>query len=67
MPYAKGVSFKCHDFTPDARETSTDMDRMMRIVGDAGYSSWVGIEWEGSRLTEFEGIQAAKRCIDRYL
>lgn len=67
MPYAKGVSFKCWDFTPDARETTLDMDRMMKIVADGGYKGWVGIEYEGSRLTEFEGIQAARRCLDRYV
>jgi L-ribulose-5-phosphate 3-epimerase len=67
MPFARGVSFKCLDFTPDARETTMDMDRMMKIVSAAGYRGWVGIEYEGSRLTEFEGIQAAKRCLDRIL
>ena len=67
MPYAKGVSFKCWDFTADGRESTIDMDRMMKIVGDAGYKNWVGIEYEGERLTEFEGIQGGKRCLERYL
>ena len=67
MPYAKGVSFKCWDFTADGRESTIDMDRMMKIVGDAGYRNWVGIEYEGERLTEFEGIQGGKRCLERYL
>jgi sugar phosphate isomerase/epimerase len=67
MPYAKGVSFKCWDFTPDGRESTIDMDRMMKIVADAGYQNWVGIEYEGNRLTEFEGIQGGKRCLERYL
>ncbi len=67
MPYAKGVSFKCWDFTPDGRETTLDMDRMMKIVSEAGYKGWVGIEYEGTRLTEFEGIQGGKRCLERYL
>ncbi len=67
MPYAKGVSFKCYDFSPDGKETTMDMDRMMRIVLEAGYHGWVGIEYEGSRLSEFEGIQAAKRFLDRIL
>ncbi len=70
MPYAKGVSFKCHDFGPDGKETQQDMDRMMSIVTASGYgkqgSNWVGIEYEGQRLTEFQGIQAAKRFLDRY-
>ena len=68
MPYAKGVSFKCHDFdAKTGNETRMDMDRMMKIVADAGWRSWVGIEYEGSRMTEFEGIQAAKRYLDRKL
>lgn len=67
MPYAKGVSFKCWDFTADGRESTIDMDRMMKIVGDAGYKSWVGIEYEGTRLTEFGGVQGGKRCLERYL
>jgi L-ribulose-5-phosphate 3-epimerase len=64
MPFAKGVSFKCYDFGPDGKETTIDMGRMMKIVLDAGYHSWVGIEYEGNRLTEFEGIQAAKKVLD---
>jgi len=67
MPYAKGVSFKCYDFAPDGRETTMDMERMMKIVLEAGYRGWVGIEYEGNRLSEFEGIQAAKRFLDRLL
>ncbi|MBM3744309.1 MAG: sugar phosphate isomerase/epimerase [Acidobacteria bacterium] len=67
MPYAKGVSFKCYDFSPDGRETTLDLGRMMKVVADTGYREWVGIEYEGSRLTEFEGIQAAKRALERLL
>ncbi|MBK7930902.1 MAG: sugar phosphate isomerase/epimerase [Bryobacterales bacterium] len=67
MPFAKGVSMKCFDFTPAADETTIDMARMMKIVAAAGYTGWVGIEYEGRRLTEFEGIQAAKRCLEKLL
>lgn len=67
MPYAKGASFKCYDFTADARETLIDVDKMMKIVLEAGYHSWVGIEYEGNRLSEFEGVQAGKRCLERIL
>jgi sugar phosphate isomerase/epimerase len=67
MPYARGVSFKCYDFGPDGKETAFDMDRMMKVVLDSGYRSWIGIEYEGGRLTEFEGIHAAKRYLDRWL
>lgn len=67
MPYAKGVSFKCYDFGADDKETTIDMDKMMQIVLDSGYHNWVGIEYEGERLSEFEGVQAAKRFLDRLL
>lgn len=69
MPYAKDVSFKCHDFAPAPalRETTMDMDRLMKIVLDAGYHHWVGIEFEGKQMTEFEGVQAAKRYLDHLL
>jgi L-ribulose-5-phosphate 3-epimerase len=63
MPYAQGVSLKCMDFGPNGKETTIDLDRCMAIVKKAGYRGWVGIEYEGSRLTEFQGIQAAKRFL----
>jgi sugar phosphate isomerase/epimerase len=66
MPFAKGVSFKCFDFDAQGKETTMDMDRLMGIVDAAGYRGWVGIEYEGTRMTEFEGIQAAKRYLDKW-
>jgi sugar phosphate isomerase/epimerase len=65
MPYAKGVSFKCFNFGADGNDTVIDMNRMMKIVADAGYKKWVGIEFEGEKMSEFEGIQAAKRFLER--
>ena len=52
MPYAKAVSAKSHDFDTSGNETGTDYDRMLRIVLDAGYRGYVGIEYEGDRLSE---------------
>lgn len=67
MPYAKGASFKCYDFGPDGKETTMDLDRMMKIVLDSGFHNWVGIEYEGERLSEYEGVVAGKRFLDRLL
>jgi sugar phosphate isomerase/epimerase len=67
MPYAKGVSYKCNDFGADGQETVLDTARMMKIVLEAGYSGRVGIEFEGTRMTEFEGVQAAKRLLETLL
>ncbi|WP_435016455.1 sugar phosphate isomerase/epimerase family protein [Tundrisphaera sp. TA3] len=64
MPYAKGVSAKSYDFGSDGRETKLDFARIMKIVTDAGYNGFVGIEYEGSRLTEPEGIKATKKLLE---
>ena len=65
MPYAKGVSFKCWEFGADGKETKMDMDRLMKIVKDAGYKGYVGIEFEGEKTPEFEGIAQAKKFLDK--
>jgi L-ribulose-5-phosphate 3-epimerase len=65
MPYAKAVSAKSHDFDADGDEVAMDYRRLMKIVTDAGYRSWVGIEYEGSRLSERDGIAATLRLLER--
>lgn len=65
MPYAKAVSAKSHDFDENGNETGTDYLRMMKIVLDAGYGGYVGIEYEGSRLSEQDGIRATKKLLER--
>jgi sugar phosphate isomerase/epimerase len=42
------------------------MDRLMKIVLDAGYRGFVGLEYEGNRLSELEGVKAGKRFLDQY-
>ncbi len=65
MPYAKAVSAKSHDFDEQGNEIHTDFKRMMEIVLEAGYRGYVGIEYEGDRLSEPEGIRATKRLLER--
>jgi L-ribulose-5-phosphate 3-epimerase len=50
MPFAKAVSAKSNDFDADGNEIHTDYHRMMRIVLDAGYRGYVGVEYEGSKV-----------------
>jgi sugar phosphate isomerase/epimerase len=66
MPYAKGVSAKSHDFDENGNETGIDYGKMMQIVKSAGYKGHVGIEYEGSRLSEVEGIKFTKALLERY-
>jgi len=60
MPKAFGVSAKSHDFDADGNETHTDFKRMLTIVKEAGYSGFIGVEYEGSELSEEAGILATR-------
>ena len=64
MPFAKGVSAKSYAFDEKGNETTIDYPRMMKIVLDAGYHGYVGIEYEG-RMPEPEGIAATKKLLER--
>lgn len=76
MPYAKAVSAKSLEFD-DAQPLATidrhdpehprvlDYERLMKIVTDAGYHSYVGIEYEGRELDEFAGIRKTKELLER--
>jgi L-ribulose-5-phosphate 3-epimerase len=65
MPLAKAVSAKSYDFDADGNDTQIDYKRMMKIVVDAGYHGRVGIEYEGSKLSEPDGIRATKKLLER--
>jgi len=60
MPYAKAVSAKSYDFDARGRETTIDYPRMLQIVLNAGYNGWIGVEYEGERLPEGEGVRLTR-------
>ena len=39
--------------------------RMLKIVVDAGYRGYVGIEYEGGKLSEIEGVRATQKLLER--
>jgi sugar phosphate isomerase/epimerase len=57
MPYAKAVSAKSHDFNAEGQETHSDYQRILKTVKDAGYTGWIGVEYEGDAVPEAEGIR----------
>lgn len=57
MPYAKGVSVKPQGFDANGNSVEIDLVRMMRIVLDAGYHGFCGIE-HGPEGQELEAIKA---------
>lgn len=65
MPWAKAVSAKTFDFTEQGEETRLDYRRFMKIVLDADFRGWVGIEYEGNRLPEREGIARTKALLEK--
>ncbi|HUR20843.1 MAG TPA: sugar phosphate isomerase/epimerase family protein [Vicinamibacterales bacterium] len=65
MPFAKAVSAKTHDFDAAGNDTNKDYRRLMKTVVDAGYHNWVGIEYEGEKLPEREGILKTKQLLER--
>ncbi|MDH5414381.1 MAG: sugar phosphate isomerase/epimerase [Flavobacteriaceae bacterium] len=63
MPFAKAVSAKSYDFDEEGNETKIDYARMLQIVKDAGYTGFIGVEYEGENLSEEEGIIATKNLL----
>lgn len=64
MPFAKGVSAKTHDFDASGNETHTDYRKMLKIVLDAGYHGRLGIEYEGDKVSEPDGIRLTKKLLE---
>jgi sugar phosphate isomerase/epimerase len=60
MPKAFGVSAKSYDFNSEGFETTIDYKRMLEIVKNQNYKGFIGVEYEGKRLSELEGIKATK-------
>ncbi len=76
MPWVKqAVSAKSWDwdtgagrfYTEDRREKiemTLDFERLMRIVVGAGYSGYVGIEYEGVKHSELDGVKRTKQALE---
>ncbi len=65
MPYAKGVSAKSHVFDAEGNERNMDFYRLMKIVKDSGYKGYVDVEYEGSELSERDGVIATKKLLEK--
>jgi sugar phosphate isomerase/epimerase len=64
MPFAKAVSAKSFDFGELGFETTIDYTRMIDIVKQANYSGFIGVEYEGTVLSEEDGVKATKMLIE---
>ncbi|MBL9176438.1 MAG: sugar phosphate isomerase/epimerase [Verrucomicrobiaceae bacterium] len=76
LPWVKqAVSAKAYDWDTGAgkfytedrregREITLDFKRLVEIVVKAGYRGYIGIEYEGDKHTEIEGIKRTKEALD---
>ncbi|SEK57490.1 Sugar phosphate isomerase/epimerase [Parapedobacter koreensis] len=65
LPFAKGVSAKTYDFDEQGNESSIDYGRILNLVKDAGFTGYLGIEYEGHNLPADEGIAKTKAMLER--
>ena len=65
MPWARAVSAKSHEFDEEGDEVRTDYRRMLKIVLDAGYRGWIGVEYEGDQYDEDKGIRMTKALLQK--
>jgi L-ribulose-5-phosphate 3-epimerase len=65
MPFAKGVSAKSHDFNEKGEETKTDYRKMLDIVVKKHkYHGFIGVEYEGGKASEADGIKLTKKLLE---
>jgi sugar phosphate isomerase/epimerase len=76
MPWVKeAVSAKSYDwdtgagkfYTEDRREKlemTLDYERLIKIVVGAGYAGYIGIEYEGQKHSELDGIKRTKQALE---
>lgn len=67
LPFAKGVSAKSNVFNEAGEESNIDFTRMLQLVRAAGFEGYVGIEYEGSELSEEEGILKTKALLEKVI
>lgn len=65
LPFAKAVSAKSYDFNENGEDILIDYYKIMKMVKDSGYKSFVGIEYEGTVMPEEKGIELTRDLLIR--
>ena len=65
LPRAFGLSAKSYEFDENGNETILDYYKLLSIVKKAGYNGFIGVEYEGNKLSEKEGIIATKKLLEK--
>ncbi len=67
LPYAKGVSAKTYDFDSSGNQPLMDYQRLMNIVKASKFEGYIGVEFEGIKGDEEEGIRKTVALVKKYL
>ena len=59
------IDFYGGAFDANGNETKMDYYKLMQIVKDSGYKGFVDVEYEGSELSERDGIIATKKLLEK--
>ena len=54
-------------FSQEGNEIHTDFAKAMQLVKDSGYKGYVGVEYEGGKLSEDDGIKATKALLEKVI
>ncbi|HRG22464.1 MAG TPA: sugar phosphate isomerase/epimerase family protein [Saprospiraceae bacterium] len=65
LPFAKGVSAKSYDFDAEGNDTKIDYKKMLDLVKASGYTGFIGVEYEGEKDPEIDGIKKTKALIEK--
>jgi len=66
LPYAGAISAKTYDIDANGDEPNIDFNRMMTMIKNSHYQGYIGVEYEGKKLSEDEGILLSKKLLERW-
>ena len=67
LPFAKGVSAKTYDFDTNGEQPLMDYKKLIRLVKEFSFNGYIGIEFEGNKGDEEDGIRKTKTLLEKYL
>lgn len=66
LPYAGAISAKTYAIDAQGNEPNIDFERMLALIKNSGYQGYIGVEYEGTDLSEDEGIRRSKKLLERW-
>lgn len=67
LRYAKGVSAKTYDFDANGEQPLLDYKKLIDIVKASGFKGYIGVEYEGLKQSEEEGVRKTQSLLKKYL